>query len=350
MRKTPVSSRRLVVDLYASAKQWSLTELGADEIRRETPAGWTVDIVSAPTFADGDGGLPPSEAALSAIRDAEVYFGYGVSRPLLLAAVQLRWIHSAAAGVGSLLFEEMLRSEVVITNSAGVHAVPIAEYVLGGILYLLRSFDIALEQQRKRVWDKSPFVGASSSMREIADCRAVIIGTGGLGRAIAERLAALGASCGGIRRHPEKGAPPGFERIGGPEALTGMVTGCDLLIITAPATNETRQLVTADILDRLSPGAIVVNVSRGSLMDEEALASRIASGRLRGAVLDVFREEPLPTNSPLWTLPGVLVTPHVSGVTQRGFWRRELALFFDNWHRYASGRPLRNVVDKTAGY
>jgi len=347
---TLVSSRRLVVDLYASAEQWSLTRLGADEIRNETPVGWTVDFVSAPTFADGDGGLPPSDAALSAIRDAEVYFGFGVSRPLFLTATRLRWIHSAAAGVGSLLFKEILESEVVITNSAGIHAVPIAEYVLGGILYLLRSFDVAVEQQRKKIWDKAPFVGASSTMREVADCRAVIIGTGGLGTAVAERLSALGGSCSGIRRNPDKGVPPGFDRVEGPGALAGMVAGCDLLIITAPATNETRQLVTTDILDRLSPGAIVVNVSRGSLMDEEALAARIASGRLRGAVLDVFREEPLPSESPLWTLPGVLVTPHVSGVTKRGFWRRELALFLNNWHRYASGRPLRNVVDKTAGY
>ena len=345
-----VSSRKLVVDLYASAKQWSLPDLGADEIRNEAPAGWTVDIVTAPTVSDGDGGQPPSQEALSAIRVAEAYFGYGVSRPLFLAATQLRWIHSAAAGVGSLLFDEMLRSEVVITNSAGVHAVPIAEYVVAGILHLLRSFDIAIEQQRKKIWDKEPFVGAGSRMREMADCRVVIVGTGGLGGAVAQRLSALGARCSGVRRNPGKGSPTGFDRVEGPGALAGLATGCDVLVITAPATEETRELVTVDVLDRLSPGAIVVNVSRGSLLDEEELAARIASGRLRGAVLDVFREEPLPSESPLWTLPGVLITPHVSGVTRQGFWRRELALFLDNWHRYASGRPLRNVVDKTAGY
>lgn len=345
-----MSSRRLVVDLSASAKQWSLPELGADEIRKEAPAGWTVDVVSAPTVADGDGGQPPSEAALSAIRSAEAYFGYGVSRPLFFAARQLKWIHSAAAGVGSLLFEEMLRSDIVITNSAGVHAVPIAEYVVGGILHLLRSFDIAIEQQRKKVWDKDPFVGRESRMREMADCRVVIVGAGGLGRAVAERLAALGARCSGIRRNPGKGTPPGFDRVEGPDSLASLAGGCDVLVITAPATSLTRNLVTGDILDSLSSSAVVVNVSRGSLLDEEALAARIAAGRLRGAVLDVFREEPLPSESPLWTLPGVLITPHVSGVSHVGFWRRELALFFDNWHRYAGGRPLRNVVDKTAGY
>ncbi len=330
--------------------QWSLTESGAFDIKKNAPPGWTVDIVSTPTVSDGDGGLPPSEEAISAIHGAEAYFGYGMSQPLFRAAHKLRWVHSAAAGVGRLLFEEMLRSKVVITNSAGIHAVPIAESVVGGILHLLRSFDVAIEQQRKKVWDKDPFVSAGSQMREMADCRVVIAGAGGLGGAVAERLAALGASCSGIRRNPGKGAPPGFDRVEGPDALPELAAGCDVLVITAPATGETRELVTADILDRLSPGAIVVNVSRGSLLDEQALAARIASGRLRGAVLDVFREEPLPPESPLWGLPGVLITPHISGVSPRGFWRRELALFFDNWHRYASGSPLRNEVDKTAGY
>ncbi|MBC7790672.1 MAG: D-2-hydroxyacid dehydrogenase [Anaerolineae bacterium] len=345
-----MNSHRLVADLYASAKQWSLPELGAEEIRNQAPEGWTVDIVSAATVSDGDGGQPASEAALSAIADAEAYFGFGVSRDLFLAATKLKWIHSAAAGVGSLLFDEMLRSEVIVTNSAGIHAVPIAEYVVGGILYLLRSFDVAIDQQRNRVWNKDPFVGAGSRMREMGDCRVVIVGAGGLGGAVAERLAALGARCVGVRRNPKKGVPPGFDRVEAAGALAELATGCDVLVITAPDTKETRELVTADILDRLSPGAIVVNVSRGSLLDEEALAARLATGRLRGAVLDVFSEEPLPSESPLWTLPGVLLTPHVSGVTRSGFWRRELALFFDNWHRYASGRPLRNVVDKTAGY
>jgi phosphoglycerate dehydrogenase-like enzyme len=342
--------RRLAVDLLATAPQWALTEDGAEELRRAAPSGWDVEIVRAPTVSDGDGGAAPSAEALAAIHDAEVYFGFGISRPLYAAARRLRWVHSAAAGVGGLLFPEMRESDVLVTNSAGVHAVPIAEYVVGGVLYLLRQFDVAVAQQRIRRWDKQPFVGSESRVRELGDARALIVGAGGIGRAVAERLTALGARCTGIRRHPERGTPAGFAAVAGPAELDALLPSHDLLVIAAPATTETRELVTVSRLDRLPSGTIVVNVARGSLVDEVALAERVASGRLRGAVLDVFREEPLPPESPLWTLPSVLMTPHVSAVSPHGFWRRELALFIDNWHRYVAGQPLRNVVDKHAGY
>jgi phosphoglycerate dehydrogenase-like enzyme len=187
-------------------------------------------------------------------------------------------------------------------------------------------------------------------VRELGDCRALIVGAGGIGSAIAQRLTALGVRCVGVRRRPELGAPDGFARVVGTTEWETLLPETELLILSAPATSRTCRLVTASVLDRLPRGAIVVNVSRGSLLDEVALAERIERGALRGAVLDVFAEEPLPPASPLWSLPSVLVTPHVSGVSPNGFWDRELSLFIDNWHRYAAGRPLRNVVDKTAGY
>lgn len=342
--------RRLVVDLFASQVQWSLTTGGVERIRGEAPAGWQVDVIGAPTVSDGDGNRTPSAESLVSIRDAEVYFGYGLPRPLFLAARRLRWVHSAAAGVGSLLYPEMLRSNVLITNSAGVHAIPIAEYVVGGVLYLLRQLDVAVDLQRRGVWSREPFVGAESRMRELADCRALILGAGGIGREVATRLSALGALCVGVRRRPELGAPQGFQRVVGPDAIESLLGDSDLLVIAAPATPSTRALVTGRLLDRLPREAIVVNVSRGSLLDDDALAERIERGVLRGAVLDVFAEEPLPAKSRLWRLPSVLLTPHVSGVSPAGFWRRELDLFLDNWRRYVAGERLRNLVDKRAGY
>jgi phosphoglycerate dehydrogenase-like enzyme len=342
--------RRLVVDLFAAAPQWSLPEHAVDELRRAAPPGWEARVVRALTVSDGDGATAPSAEALEAIRDADAYAGYGISRPLFLAAPRLRWVHSAAAGVGSVLFPEMLASDVVVTNSAGVHAAPMAETVVGGLLFLLRGLDIAVVRQRERRWDKAPFVGADSPLRELSECRALIVGAGGIGGAVARRLTALGAWCTGIRRRPERGVPEGFAEVAGADALDALLPRHDILVVAAPATPATRALVTADRLDRLPRGAIVANVARGSLLDEEALAARVAAGRLRGAVLDVFGREPLPEDSPLWALPSVLITPHVSGVSPRGFWRRELELLVDNWHRFASGRPLRNVVDKGAGY
>jgi phosphoglycerate dehydrogenase-like enzyme len=285
------------------------------------------------------------------VRDAEAYFGFGFNRGLLAASGPgLRWVHSAAAGVASLLFPELLTSDVVLTNSAGVMAVPIAEHVVGGIIYLLRSFDVAVDLQRRATWDKAPFVSEGSRMRELGDCRALVVGAGGIGGAVATRLSALGVACTGVRRRPELGLPAGFARVVGPDALDEELPAADLLILAAPSTPETARLMTAARLGRLPKDAIVVNVARGALLDADALAAAIQGGRLRGAVLDVFDHEPLAADSPLWGLPQVLLTPHVSAVSPKRFWERALALFLDNWRRYDRGEPLRNVVDKQTGY
>jgi len=319
-------------------------------VHEGAPAGWEVALVRAPTTSDGDGGKPASAEATTLVRDAEAYFGFGFNRGLLAAGQRLRWVHSAAAGVASLLFPELVASDVVVTNSAGVMAVPIAEHVVGGIIYLLRSFDVAVDLQRRATWDKAPFVGEGSRMRELGDCRALVVGAGGIGSAVATRLAAFGVSCTGVRRRPELGTPPGFARVVGPDALDDELPAADLLILAAPSTPRTEQLMTGERLGRLPKDAIVVNVARGALLDAGALAAAIQSGRLRGALLDVFDHEPLASDSPLWGMPQILLTPHVSAVSPKRFWERALALFLDNWRRYDRGEPLRNVVDKQAGY
>jgi phosphoglycerate dehydrogenase-like enzyme len=222
--------------------------------------------------------------------------------------------------------------------------------VVGAVLYFLRGFDLADARRHEVRWDRDAFVGAATPVREMRECRALIAGAGGIGSEVARRLSLLGARCVGVRRHPERGAPAGFERVVGAGDWKPLLPECDLLILSAPATAETRHLVDASVLDALPPRAVVVNVARGALLDEEALAARLAAGRLRGAALDVFAREPLPAASPLWGLSSVLLTPHVSAVSPRGFWERELALFLDNWRRYVAGVPLRNVVDTLAGY
>jgi phosphoglycerate dehydrogenase-like enzyme len=244
----------------------------------------------------------------------------------------------------------MRASDVLFTNSAGVMGAPIAEHVLGGVLHFLREFDIAADLQRRSVWDKAPFVGEGSRVRELCECRIVIVGTGGLGQAIASRFAGLGAHCTGIRRRPAQGAPEGFHEVAGMNGLDAALRRADVVVLAAPLTPETRDLLNAERLDCLPPGAIVVNVARGALLDELALAERLTRGEIRGAVLDVFRDEPLPPDSPLWRVRGVLITPHVAAVSPRLFWRRELDLFLENWQRYSDGVPLRNVVDKETGY
>jgi phosphoglycerate dehydrogenase-like enzyme len=348
--RTRGGERVLVLDLAATSRNWALPSEAERAIRDAAPEGWRVRTVRAPTSSDGDGAASPSREALEAIADAEVYFGFGVTRPLFLAGSGLRWVHSAAAGVRGALFPEMLASPVLLTNSAGVHAIPIAETVVGGLLYLLRGLDMAVEQQRESRWDKSRFVADDSALRELGDCRVLIVGTGGIGSELARRVAAFGARCVGVRRHPARGAPAGFERVVGPESLDDELAAADVVVLAAPLTTETSGALNAARIGRLRPGAIVVNVARGALLDEDALAVAVGAGRLRGAVLDVFRDEPLAAESPLWQLRSVLVTPHISPVSPGRFWPRQLELFLDNWRRYVQGAPLRNLVDKQAGY
>jgi phosphoglycerate dehydrogenase-like enzyme len=342
--------RLLVADVAARSKNWSLPPEGAERLRAATPAGWRIHIVESPTSSDGDGPPRPSDEVMDAIRDAEVYFGFGIPRDLFVEAKKLRWVHSAAAGVGSALHDEMRVSEVLLTNSAGIHAIPIAEYAVAGILHFLRGLDVAIDQQRQAKWDKAFFVADDAPLREMDTVRALIVGTGGLGGETGRRLAALGARVTGVRRRIELGPPPGFERVIPLSELDAALPEHDVVILAAPLTGDTAGLMTAARLDLLPRHSIVVNVARGALVDEVALMERLESGRLRGAVLDVFREEPLAATSPLWHLRQILLTPHISPVSPGRFWPRQLDLFLGNWARYINGEPLVNVVDKAAGY
>jgi len=344
------STRLLVVDGNAKSRTWAIKPDDEQRIREATPEGWRLYFVKALTSSDGDGPPVPNDEVMTMTADAEVYLGFGIPRALFLVARRLRWVHSLAAGVGSALYSEMVESPVLFTNSAGVHAVPIAEYVVAGVMHFVRGLDIAIAQQHRGSWDKTPFVSDDSPLREMTDVRALIIGTGGIGAEVAKRLSALGARCVGVRRRPELGAPRGFERVVGQDRLDAELPECNVIVVTAPLTAATQGLLSAERLDRLPRRSIVVNVARGALVDEKALIERLRSGRIRGAVLDVFETEPLPHDSPLWGLPSVVVSPHVSPVSPGKFWPRQLDLFLENWRRYAAGEPLLNLVDKHAGY
>jgi len=345
-----MGERLLVADLRSSAPAWALPDRVVAAINAAAPADWRVHVVGALTVSDGDGADRPSDETLSVIGDAEAYVGFGAPPALITAAPRLRWIHSATAGVGSILTPELMSREIMLTNSAGVHARPIAEYVLGGILHFLRGFDVGVRQQMEHRWDREPFVGVGHTAREVSECRVLVVGTGGIGSESARLLSGLGAECTGVRRRPELGAPEGFARVAGPDALDAELPRADVLVLAAPLTGGTRHLITRERLGLLPAGAIVVNIARGALLDEEALLDGLESGKLRGAVLDVFGKEPLPAESPLWRASRVLLTPHVSGVSPRRFWDRELALILENWRRYRSGEPLLNLVDQKAGY
>lgn len=321
----------------------------AAEITRNTLPGWEVLHQNTPTLSLGNGTNSPSDGALTAVSTAEAYFGYGITPALLAAGPELRWAHSASAGVTASITPELRASGVVLTNSAGVFSEAMADTVLAGVLHFVRGLDRAVRLQAVQKWDREVFM-AEGGLRELADHRVLIVGTGGIGQAVARRFSALGCECVGVRRRVELGAPAGFVRVVPADALSQELPGADVVVLAAPLTAGTRAALDADHLALLPAGAIVVNVARGPLLDAVALLELLDRGGLRGAVLDVFDKEPLSADSPLWRHPRVLITPHVSGVAPGHTWKRSIALFMHNWRQWDAGQPLRNVVDLDAGY
>jgi phosphoglycerate dehydrogenase-like enzyme len=340
--------RRLVLHLDDQRPIWSMPAWVATEIRAALPAEWEVVAADEPADGAGDGG-EVSPRMLETVRGAEVYLGYGMPEPLFCAAgPSLRWVHSGAAGVGGSLHPSLLASEVVLTNSAGIHAEPIADTVLAMVLFFARGLDWAVRAQRERRWDKAPWEAVDAPVREVSELRVGIHGLGGIGRAVARRFRALGAEVSATRRHATE-AEAGIRLLHGEDALSRLLPVSDVLVVAVPRTPLTRGSVGAAELDRLPRDAVVVAISRGGVVDEPALEDRLRSGRLRGGALDVFAREPLPADSGLWTLPNALITPHVSGASHH-FWRRQADLILENIRRYLDGAPLVNTVDQQAGY
>lgn len=344
---------------------WAMPSWVPDEIRAALPEGWSLDVVDEETEGSGDGAARVSPRVLEAVAEADAYLGYGIPEELLRAGPRLQWVHSGAAGVGSSLTPTMLESAVVFTNSAGIHAEPMAETVLAMLLYFCRGLDLAVAAQREARWSSEDFYVAGAPLTEIGSWTVGVVGYGGIGRAVARRVAALGALVIASRRtRPgrddsalEALAGGGslasrIEVLSGPDGLERLLAASDAVVVCAPDTPETRGMIDRDAIAAMKPGAVLVNVARGRLVDQEALLEALESGRIRGAGLDVFTEEPLPAESAFWRRPNVLVTPHVSAVT-RGFWRRETDLIVRNLGRYLAGEPVErweNVVDKRAGY
>lgn len=344
------ADRLMVVDLRSTAEAFALPDRVARAITDATPLGWRVHVVSEATDSFGDGAQQPGAESMSVIPQAEAYVGFGMPRSLFLAGRRLRWVQTGTAGVATLLFDEMTRGDVVLTNAAGLYGPAIAEHVLAGVLHFLRALDVAQALRATRTWDQSAFATPRAAVREVDELGVLVVGAGGLGTEVATRFTALGATVRGIRRRPELGAPEGFASIHGLDELDALLPEADVLVLATPLTEATRQVLTAARIERLPKDAIVCNVARGALVDETALTAALQAGRIRGAVLDVFAREPLAPDSALWQLERVVHTPHVSGVSPRRFWDRLQDLILDNWSRYREGRPLRNVVDKRAGY
>jgi phosphoglycerate dehydrogenase-like enzyme len=341
-------TRRLVVDLTSPRAAWRIPSVSVQAVRAALGDGWEVVDVQAPAASDGDGGAGTPEA-VAAARGAEIYLGYGVPAGVVAAGrATLRWAHSGTAGVGATL-PHLAGTRIVLTNSAAVHAEPIADWTIAAIGYFARGLDRMRAFQEAEHWGRAEFAGLEIPVREFGELRLGVFGLGGIGGAIARRAVALGMSVAGVRRRPERGGPGGVRWVGGLPDLPRLAAESDCLVIAAPHTSETCGAVHRAVLERLPRGALVINVSRGTLLDETALLDLLDSSRISGAALDVFTVEPLPAGHPFWRHPRVLVSPHVAAVTAR-FWARETGLIVENIRRYLAGSPLANTVDPEAGY
>lgn len=328
---------------------WALPDRARERIVAAVPADWTVKFMETPADGSGDGVQRAPPELLNAVASARVYMGYGIPEQVLEAGPGLEWVHSGAAGVGSSLGPAMLSRDILFTNSAGIHAEPMSETVLAMIFHFVRGLDMAVRAQREGRWSAPSYWAADAPVTEVGGATVGIVGYGGIGRAVARKMTALGSRVLAVRRHDVAVRPKAVEVVAGEEGLNQVITRSDYLVLAVPETPSTRDMISRERLATMKPGAVLINVARGRLVDEEALLDALNTGRLRGAGLDVFRKEPLPDGHPFYSHPRVIMTPHVSATTRR-FWDRETDLITDNIGRFVRGHPLRNLVDKQAGY
>jgi phosphoglycerate dehydrogenase-like enzyme len=298
-------------------------------------------------------------AALTAHPDTEVLYTFNVPGNALEVAPQLRWIQLHSAGVDHLLDSPLMGSDVAITTSSGIHATPIAEYVMASMLAHRWRVPFWTHCQREARWPSGRW--DLYARPELRDSTLGILGYGSIGREVGRMGRAFGMRVLALRSSPLRPgndySPPGTgdpegaipERIYTPGELHEMLAECDYVVVALPLTLHTRHLIGAAELRAMKPGAYLVNIARGEIVDEEALVRALEEGQIAGTGLDVFEQEPLPPDSPLWGLDNALISPHVAGFTPR-YDERAATLFAENLARYLAGQPLLNLVDKSKGY
>jgi phosphoglycerate dehydrogenase-like enzyme len=253
-------------------------------------------------------------------------------------AVKLKWLNSVYAGVEAFPLDLLASRGVVLTNGAGINAVPIAEYVVMLMLAHSKGYPEVVRAQERREWLKD-----SPGKRELYGSEVLILGYGAIGQEVETRLTAFGAKVTKVRRSPGPGSL-------GTDEWRGELAQFDWIVLAVPATPETQHMISAAELAAMKADSVIVNIARGSVIDQDALVDALAAGRIGGALLDVTTPEPLPEDHPLWTLDNVQVTMHLSGRAQSLMFQRSAERFLVNLARYHVGEPLVPTVDYAAGY
>ena len=325
----------VLVAVFSRVPVWNLPFACVERLRREFPQHHFLHARN-------------HEEALARIPDADVLFASNLRPAHITAAARVRWFHTPVAGVGHLLFPELAASDIVFTNGRGMSAGTIAEHVVAVTLAVFRKLPEAHRAQAARHWAQNE-IATPPACRMIAGSTALVVGLGAIGLAVAQALAALGATVMGVKRRAASELPPGVTSVHTPDRLRDLLPQADVVVVAAPETLETRHLIGAAELAAMRADSLLVNISRGGVIDESALVAALATRQIGAAALDVFEDEPLPPDHPLWSFPHVLITPHTSGF-RPDHWEAAVALFAENLRRFEAGEPLLNVVDKKAGY
>ncbi len=291
--------------------------------------------------------LPPEEVKPEALSRAEVVVCGHFAREWLPHCTRLRWIQFLGAGIEGSLSPELLASDIILTNASGVHAVPIAEHVFGMMLMFARGLHRCVRQQMHAEWNRDGF---REQVRELYRATLGVVGLGAIGAAVAERGKAVGMRVIAVRRNPQQYSPS-VDLLLPPAQLPDLLRESEYVVLCVPLTPETRGLIGERELRQMRRDAILINIARGRVVDQSALVRALQEGWISGAGLDVTDPEPLPPDSPLWQMPNVILSPHVSGVTPH-YGVRAGEIFLRNLHAYLAGDfgAMINVVDRQAGY
>jgi phosphoglycerate dehydrogenase-like enzyme len=335
MKRTQPSETKLVICVWHPFTEWRPKPAMAEAIRKRWPE---MRVLHLPNYD----GLPKE------LPDTDIFVGYSLRAEQLKAASKLKWIHSTAAGVAQLVYPELRDSGILVTNPSGIFSVPMAEHTMGLLLALARNFPDSVRHQDHAHWSQQELWDKPQHLTEINGKVLLIVGYGSIGREVAKRARAFEMRVWGVTRSGE-GDRTHAEKIFAAAKLREALPEADYVLIAAPETAETRHLMGATEIAKMKRGARLINVGRGSLLDEAALLRALESGALGGAAIDVAKLEPLPAESPLWKAPNLLITPHTSGVSDR-LWDRQAGVLLELLERWFDGRELFNRVDFARGY
>jgi len=328
--------RKLLIATHHRLDLWIAPEWFAERLRKEFPQ---LAVERMTTYDDIENELA----------DTDVAFTFSLRPEQFAQAMRLRWIHSPAAAVHQFLFPEFVNSDVILTNARDIHGPVVAEHVIALIFALAKRIPESVRFQQEHVWGQEILWRDHAAPAEIAGATLGLVGLGSIGRNVADRAAALGMKVISVRERVTGEKPVSVDEVLPASKLNEMLARADYVVLAAPVTVATRGMIGRVQLSQMKRDAYLINVGRGPLIQEQALVEALRARKIAGAALDVFDQEPLPAESPLWDLENLLITPHTAGMTTK-LWERHYTLFSENLRRFLKAEPLLAIVDKHRGY